>query len=173
MASCFSCGRGCCDHSSTAQQLPSLVSIEVVGDIFLQAIKNTAKRSVAAARGELSAEDIEEADEKLVDWLSTTFCGGNRYFSCGEDWNPNGLSIYIRDLMGDRLTELTGTVPDDDEEVICSAVTAFLKDVYDLLQRTADRGIDLEDIERVPQTATLVNFWARLMTGAPAESLLN
>ena len=60
--SCARCAPGCrCgDFSSKAAGLPSLVSIETVGDILSQAVKNTAGRKKAVAVGELSPEELPE-----------------------------------------------------------------------------------------------------------------
>ena len=59
--------RGCGDFSSRAERRPNLLEIEVVTQIFHQAIRNLLRRDEAFLQGALSAEDIEAADEKLID----------------------------------------------------------------------------------------------------------
>ena len=88
-------GCGCHDFSSRAAQLPSLVSIEVVGDLLFQAVRNTVRRAVSAAAGDMSPQEIDEADNRLVDWLGTTFSGGKPPLRFGrrlESAGPCGLS---------------------------------------------------------------------------------
>lgn len=104
-------GCGCHDFSSRAAQLPSLVSIEVVGDLLFQAVRNTVRRAVSAAAGDMSPQEIDEADNRLVDWLGTTFSGGNPHYASGEDWNPRGLAVFLRDMISDELRETAGAVP--------------------------------------------------------------
>ena len=47
-----SCNRGCCghDHSSKAEQAPSIVDIEVVRKILSQAVVNMCKRAIAVRK---------------------------------------------------------------------------------------------------------------------------
>ena len=77
----------CGDFSSKAVGLPSLAAIDVVERILLQAVKNTAQRSVDASQGKLTRQDLVEADLKLVSWLTDTFAGRNRHFETAEGWN--------------------------------------------------------------------------------------
>ena len=93
-------GCGCHDFSSRAAQLPSLVSIEVVGDLLFQAVRNTVRRAVSAA-------------------------------------------------------------------------AVFLADLYRILNDLSRAGVNMDGVENSPQAARLINFWARLLTGAPAEVLLH
>lgn len=176
MSGCSSrCAPGCrCgDFSSKAEQLPSLVSIEVVTDILEQAVRNVARRCDAVARGEMSPQEIEEANEKLVDWMGVTFSGGNGHFATGEDWNPRGLAIYVRDMLAEQIKEVQGVIPEDDEELINAAAAVFLADLYKILNDLTQAGYQLEGVERAPQAVRLINFWSRLLTGAPSEALFH
>lgn len=78
-----SCNRGCCghDHSSKAEQAPSIVDIEVVRKILSQAIVNMCKRAIACAEGELTRDELAEKDMKLMEWLGETFCGNNSHLN--------------------------------------------------------------------------------------------
>ena len=153
-------GCGCHDFSSRAAQLPSLVSIEVVGDLLFQAVRNTVRRAVSAAAGDMSPQEIDEADNRLVDWLGTTFSGGNPHYASGEDWNPRGLAVFLRDMISDELRETAGAA-------------VFLADLYRILNDLSRAGVNMDGVENSPQAARLINFWARLLTGAPAEVLLH
>ena len=94
MSSCGSCRSGRCgDFASKAVGLPSLAAIDVVERILLQAVKNTAQRSVDASQGKLTRQDLVEADLKLVTWLNATFAGRNRQLETDEGWNPTGLAL--------------------------------------------------------------------------------
>ena len=85
-----SCNRGCCghDHSSKAEQAPSIVDIEVVRKILSHAIVNMCKRAIACAEGELTRDELAEKDMKLMEWLGETFCGNtvilNRALKTGQ-----------------------------------------------------------------------------------------
>lgn len=166
-------GCGCHDFSSRAAQLPSLVSIEVVGDILFQAVRNTVRRAVSAAAGDMSPQEIDEADNRLVDWLGTTFSGGNPHYASGEDWNPRGLAVFLRDMISDELRETAGAMPEDNEEVVFAAAAVFLAGLYRILNDLSRSGVNMDGVENSPQAARLINFWARLLTGAPAEVLLH
>ncbi len=169
---CPSCrGRCCGDFSSKAEQLPSLVSIEVVGDLLSQAVKNTAMRSEATAAGEMSPEELQAADAKLADWLGTTFAGGNAHFASGEDWNPNGLGAYLADMLSSEIRTVTGAVPDDPEDVVYAVAAVFMTELYAFLQDFAQGGFSVAGAEKTPMGAAFINRWTRLLTGAPAETL--
>ena len=171
--SCARCAPGCrCgDFSSKAAGLPSLVSIETVGDILSQAVKNTAGRSEAVAAGDLSPEELQAADERLANWLATTFSGGNPHFASGEDWNPNGLSLYLQDAFAEAIEATVGMVPEDPEEVICGAVAVFMTELYAFLSDFARGGFSVTGAEATPMGAAFINRWARLFTGAPEEMI--
>ena len=171
--SCSSCrpGCGCGDFSSKAERLPSLVSIEVVGDILSQAVKNTAARSEATAAGDMSPEELQAADAKLADWLGVTFSGGNSHFASGEDWNPQGLGTYLADMLAGEIRTVVGDVPEDPEEVVFAAAAVFMSELYAFLQEFARGGFSVAGAEATPMGGAFINRWARLFTGAPAETL--
>lgn len=144
-----------------------------MGDILFQAVRNTVRRAVSAAAGDMSPQEIDEADNRLVDWLGTTFSGGNPHYASGEDWNPRGLAVFLRDMISDELRETAGAVPEDNEEVVFAAAAVFLADLYRILNDLSRSGVNMDGVENSPQAARLINFWARLLTGAPAEVLLH
>lgn len=169
MSSCSSCapGRGCHDFSSRAEQLPSLAAIDVVERLLLQALKNTAQRASRAAAGELTADELREANETLIDWLADTFSGRNRHFQSAENWNPHGLADYMREMMPESLKAVVSEIPTDDEEVIHLAAGIFLSDVYATLHSLAQQGYSMEGVENLEPCVRVVGFWTQLMVGAP------
>lgn len=65
------CGGGCgADYSSRADQKPSLGAIDIVDGIFRQALRNMAKRLSMLRTGEMTPEELDAANEKLVFWLA-------------------------------------------------------------------------------------------------------
>ncbi len=169
MSRCNSCatGRGCHDFSSRAEQLPSLVAIDVVEKLLLQALKNTANRACQAAAGDMSDDELKAANKKLVDWLAQTFSGANPHFQSSEDWNPRGLAHYLRDVLAENFKTLEDEKLKDDEEVIHTAAGIFLADVYGTLHALAIDGHPFAGIENTEPCVRLVNFWAQVMVGAP------
>lgn len=169
MSGCSSCmpGRGCRDFSSRAEQLPSLAAIDVVERLLLQALKNTARRAQRAADGEMSSDELKDANETLVDWLAATFSGRNPHFQSAEDWNPRGLAQYMREMMPDSLKTAAREIPDDDEEVIHLAAGIFLSDVYATLHSLAVQGYSMDGVENLEPCVRVVGFWSQLMVGAP------
>lgn len=173
---CFSCnarGRSCCDHSTTEAQKPSLASIDVVGDIFSQALSNTARRAEEVASGEMSPEEISAADEKLLNWLGQTFSGGNRHFDTAEGWNPDGLAQYLRPILQIAIEPVGEVYYEDDGAVIFAAMQAFLREVYELIETAEQRGVTPQMAAKSQAAYNLVTRWARIMTGAPAEVYLS
>ena len=98
------CGGGCgADYSSRADQKPSLGAIDIVDGIFRQALRNMAKRLSMLRTGEMTPEELDAANEKLVFWLASTFSGENRHFETVDEWHPYGLSDELERIFGDHL----------------------------------------------------------------------
>lgn len=170
MSSCGSCRSGRCgDFSSKAVGLPSLAAIDVVERILLQAVKNTAQRSVDVSEGKLSRQDLVDADLKLVTWLTDTFAGRNRHFETAEGWNPTGLAQYLREGMGERVRDvLGGKLPDGDYEMIEIGARLFLNNAYVLLEQIGLMGNgNLSGLEQNDSVLAFVNYWSCLLTGCP------
>ena len=170
MSSCGSCRSGRCgDFSSKAVGLPSLAAIDVVERILLQAVKNTAQRSVDASQSKLTRQDLVEADLKLMSWLTDTFAGRNRHFETAEGWNPTGLAQYLREGMGERVRDvLGGKLPDGDYEMIEIGARLFLNNAYVLLEQIGLMGNgNLSGLEQNDSVLSFVNYWSCLLTGCP------
>ena len=168
--SCGRSSRGCCghDHGSKAVQKPSLVDIEVVRNIFSQAMKNMFSRALSCARGELSKEDLIDKDEYLSQWLTETFCGHNKYFEEGpECWNPTGLAEVLRQMPLVRIKQEV-----DDEAVVFTAISVFIDESHKIIANqltqedlSEDNKLNLEGIER------FIEYWTLLFSGAPSSIL--
>ena len=169
MSRCSSCGpsRGCCDFSSKAERLPSLAAIDVVEGLLAQALRNTARRRAQMRQGELSQDDLDEADDKVVAWFAATFSGGNPHYRSEEAWNPEGLAEYLREMLQGPITEKKGAMPVYDRDVIAAAAEIFLIDVYGLIDSVP---VWAESVETSQAGRRLINLWAQLLTGAPVES---
>ena len=173
MARCArSCGPSCrCDFSSRAPQLPSLLSIEVVAGLLAQAVANSARRARLADLGEMSPEEVDAADDMLVNWLGATFCGGNRHYASGEGWNSEGLARYLRETIPDQIVASCGGLPRDDDQLVYATCALFVKDMYRIIERDQSMGRDLDGMENTPAAGRLIRFWSALLVGAPLEML--
>lgn len=159
------CGGGCGDFSSRAARRPNLLEIEVVTQIFHAAMRNLVARDVDCARGLLSAEDIDAADDKLVHWVAQTFGGRNKHFEASDEWHPEGLARHILHVLA---SPMSGSMPVDDEEVLERAARLFIRDVRAMAGRLA--GSALADAGAVAESdpmAELAERWAHLFVGAP------
>lgn len=62
-----------------------------------------AKRLSMLRTGEMTPEELDAANEKLVFWLASTFSGENRHFETVDEWHPYGLSDELERIFGDHL----------------------------------------------------------------------
>lgn len=170
MSGCRSCGPqrrcagGCHDFGSRADRGPNLAAIDVAASIFRQAMRNLLKRIDAAAAGDMTEDELAEANQKLVDWLAVTFAGRNPHFETDPDWHPAGLASHLMQVFGagsgaERLH--------DDEAVIEAAAEAFLRDAERLAPRLLLRAGSPAAAGESPEAADFAERWAYLFTGAP------
>ncbi len=162
----LNCNRGCGhDHSSKAEQPPSIVDIEVVRRILSQALVNMFKRSIACVQGEITEDERAEKDQKLVEWLGDTFCGKNPHFEIGpDDWNPDGLAQFIR-MTVQEIAEKTEE--DTPEETIYETAAYFCAKSYLVLRDTFQAGWEIEDANNLPpMLQEWVETWTMLFVGA-------
>lgn len=162
----LNCNRGCChDHSSKAEQPPSIVDIEVVRRILSQALVNMFKRSIACVQGEINEDERAEKDQILVEWLGETFSGNNPHFESGpDDWNPDGLAQFIR-MTVQEIAEKTEE--DSSEETIYEAAAYFCAKSYLVLRDTFHAGREIEDANNLPpMLQEWVESWTMLFVGA-------
>lgn len=168
-----SCNRGCCghDHSSKAEQAPSIVDIEVVRKILSQAVVNMCKRAIACAEGELTRDELAEKDMKLMEWLGETFCGNNSHFEPGpEDWTTEGLAEYIKQALPQIEENPEGEEMSSDE-VVVKACAIFVEEAYKAIHDALKAGFPLLDADELPApVASFVRTWTLLFVGAPMGS---
>ncbi|MVX55679.1 hypothetical protein [Parasutterella muris] len=165
----LNCNRGCGhDHSSKAEQPPSIVDIEVVRRILSQALVNMFKRSIACVQGEITEDERAEKDQKLVEWLGDTFCGKNPHFEIGpDDWNPDGLAQFIR-MTVQEIAEKTEE--DTPEETIYETAAYFCAKSYLVLRDTFQAGWEIEDANNLPpMLQEWVETWTMLFVGAVGD----
>ena len=165
----LNCNRGCGhDHSSKAEQPPSIVDIEVVRRILSQALDNMFKRSIACVQGEITEDERVEKDQKLVEWLGDTFCGKNPHFEIGpDDWNPDGLAQFIR-MTVQEIAEKTEE--DTPEETIYETAAYFCAKSYLVLRDTFQAGWEIEDANNLPpMLQEWVETWTMLFVGAVGD----
>lgn len=165
----LNCNRGCGhDHSSKAEQSPSIVDIEVVRRILSQALVNMFKRSIACVQGEITEDERAEKDQKLVEWLGDTFCGKNPHFEIGpDDWNPDGLAQFIR-MTVQEIAEKTEE--DTPEETIYETAVYFCAKSYLVLRDTFQAGWEIEDANNLPpMLQEWVETWTMLFVGAVGD----
>lgn len=157
--------RGCGDFSSRAERRPNLLEIEVVTQIFHQAIRNLLRCDEAFLQGALSAEDIEAADEKLIVWIGETFSGRNKHFEASDEWHPEGLARHILHALA---SSLSSAMPVDDAEVLERAGELFIRDVRALAQSLRGSSLSSADVAESEPMVELAERWAHLYVGAPA-----
>ncbi|WP_368430425.1 hypothetical protein [uncultured Parasutterella sp.] len=165
----LNCNRGCGhDHSSKAEQPPSIVDIEVVRRILSQALVNMFKRSIACVQGEITEDERAEKDQKLVEWLGDTFCGKNPHFEIGpDDWNPDGLAQFIR-MTVQEIAEKTEE--DTPEETIYETAAYLCAKSYLVLRDTFQAGWEIEDANNLPpMLQEWVETWTMLFVGAVGD----
>lgn len=155
--SCRSCASGCrCGHGTEAEGRPSLLAIDVVSRILERAVGNVMRRAQAAASGEMTEEEVEEADEKLVLWLTAAFCGRNSVFDTDPDWHPAGLASHLREIF-------PGTMPEDDEAAVEHAVRVFRSDVLAFYRLWQMGAVHADEARQLHEK------WTHRFCGAPTD----
>ena len=161
------CGGGCgADFSSRAEQKPSLGAIDIVDGIFRQALRNLAKRLEMLRSGEMTPEELDAANEKLVSWLASTFSGENRHFETVEEWHPYGLSEELERIFGDHLS-IEGDQGDD--RTIARAARLFVREGEAMLLEALDSGLPASSAAEVEPAVIFAARWANLFAGALSE----
>ncbi len=158
-----------CDFSSRIKRKPDLTSIEVVSDLFFQASRKTAARLNALHEGLLSPEEFRGAQERLADWIGTTFSGANTHYGSSEGWNPKGLAAYARHVCAEQIRQAVGFLPTDDAETIFALALMYRRDLETSLETYVRCGTSPLSFALSDLSVQLINRWSRLMTGAPVE----
>lgn len=171
MSQCNSCrpGRSCHDFSSRAAQLPSLAAIDVVEGLLAQAVRNTVRRLAEVWEGTMSPEEAADADQRLCDWLTATFCGENRHYACVEGWNPEGLANYVREQYGDQIPVIPTGRRRGDEGVIESVMVVLVGKLHRMIEEELEAGAALMEVPVRQAAQNFTTSWAALLVGAPFD----
>ena len=67
-------------YASRQELPPNISALPVARDVVTQAVVNSFERAQKVAAGEMTFEQLQEANLKLVMWLEDTFCARNPHF---------------------------------------------------------------------------------------------
>ncbi|MDL2059651.1 hypothetical protein MUN46_006885 [Mesosutterella sp. AGMB02718] len=145
------------DLSSKRDLGPQLTDPRVIEEIFRAAVAKTASRMRACQEGRMTAQELREADGRLIDWLAATLSGENENFGTTEGWNPEGLARFLSSEIPGALSHALGREPESQEEVIRAAAELMTADIWSSL-RAGEAALEEAALR-----------WSSLLTGAPAE----
>ena len=166
-ALCAGCGRGChSDHSSRAPRLPSLAMTGVMEEILREAARKTLLRAAAAERGEMTPNELAQADRRLSEWLTDTLSGLNPHFSTTERWNPDGLAAYLEENFSAPIEGALGWKPRSRGDFVGGAVRMLLAEIWLCIRAS---GAFSEQVSDIPGLEPLVMRWAGIFTGIPVS----
>lgn len=159
---------GCCQKHATKREVGANISSCAVTEVVLrQAITNMWHRVEAVLAQEMTTEELQQADLKLVDWLTQTFGGENPHFSAETEWNGAGLADFLMGTIGDAIRERAGDQALDDRSVILFyAFAHWVSQVYVVLGEANVMEVGLDDN---PVLEGFINEWTLLLTGAPTS----
>lgn len=160
------CASGCQDFSSRAMQKPDLCAIDVVEGIFVRAFRNMLQRELDVQAGQLTPEALQQANQKLEDWLTFTFLGGNDNYRTAEDWNGPGLAQHLRTVFSGTVVN---ALPDTDEAMVRLAAERFVHQAHQLCHALIKARVPHERMLDNEGVYQLAFRWAHWMTGAPLE----
>ena len=157
---------GCCQSHATQRETGANISTWAVTEVVIrQAIANTWHRVEKVLAGEMTTDELQAADLKLVDWLSQTFGGENPHFTAETEWNGRGLALALLETMGDEIVERAGDEPlEDAPTVLFFAFAHWVSEVYAVLgeAEVAERGL-----ENIPILEGFIREWTLILTRAP------
>lgn len=169
MSKCAGCGPSCCrDHGSKRDMPPSLLEYDVVERILHEAMRKTLAWIVEidslAAQGRMDEavrkkEEFFERNEKLVDWMTRTFCGENPHFASDPEWHPRGLAASLKEADAEIPREASS------EETVEAAMRKFVADVSSSCGCLAAGGSDHDaayafEVMSTTWTNRLVGFYS-------------
>lgn len=159
---------GCCQSHATQRETGANISTWAVTEVVIrQAITNTWHRVQKVLSGEMTTDELQAADLKLVDWLTQTFGGENPHFTAETEWNGRGLALALLETMGDAIVERAGEEPlEDAPTVLFFAFAHWVSEVYAVLgeAEVAERGL-----ENNPILEGFIREWTLILTGAPTS----
>ena len=159
---------GCCQSHATQREMGANISSWAVAEVVIrQAITNTWHRVEKVLAGEMTTEELQAADLKLVDWLTQTFGGENPHFTAETEWNGRGLALALLETIGDAIVERAGDEPlEDASTVLFFAFAHWVSEVYAVLgeAEVAERGLGNN-----PILEGFIREWTLMLTGAPSS----
>lgn len=161
----MSCNGDCKGCQSECEKRP-LRHPSITGAILSQFMMDMHQRAVAAEKGELTEEKMDEIDRKVLNWLGATFTGKNEQFEIDAEWYPNGLAGNLRFKLGNELAQASGgKLPEDNTTLIYSAFAVFMAEVYNTLFELAGKGIEPFGEDAAPEMLLLWKRWTELLVG--------
>ena len=147
---------------------PNIASYSVARNVIAQAVQNTWDRAVKVSAGEMSVEELEEANLNLVLWLQDTFSGANDHFSCESEFNEKRLPELLKENFAERLKGFNPAVNIEDNDSFMFTVFAFfVSEIFVLLKQANCVHVGLNGN---PQVEAFIDFWSLHLTGAPVAS---
>lgn len=157
---------GCCQSHATKREMGANISSCAVTEVVIrQAITNIWHRVESVLAGEMTTDELQAADLKLVDWLTQTFGGENPHFSAETEWNGRGLALALLETIGEAIVERAGDEPlEDASTVLFFAFAHWVSEVYAVLgeAEVSERGL-----ENNPILEGFIREWTLMLTGAP------
>lgn len=141
---------------------PNISALPVARDVVTQAVVNSFERAQKVAAGEMTFEQLEEANLKLVMWLEDTFCARNPHFLAETEFNRVNFARYLRASVGEELALAGQHLAMDDDEAFVFAVFAYF--VSEILKVADAAHLGLVGNQAI---AHFVERWAMRFTGAP------
>ena len=142
----------------------------VTGAIIGHFIMEAAHRVQGQLDGELSEEEVDEADQKTISWMGNTFCGLNSQFTADPSWYPDGLAGNLRFKVGSELSQACGgRIPDDNKAVIFAACALFMAQTYSTLYDLKRQGVDFFKETTAPELLWHLKRWTEFLVGHDVE----
>lgn len=161
----MACNGQCSSCSSDCGKQP-LRHPNITGAILGQFMMDMGRRVQLQTKGEITEEQFDEMDQKVMNWLGATFAGLNDQFECDPQWYPTGVAGNLRIKLGNELAEAAGgKLPEDDKILIATAFAVFMAECYNTMFELSKKKIDIFGEEPVPEMLLLLKRWTELLIG--------
>ena len=155
---CSSCGSECGKQP--------LRHPNITGAILGQFMMDMARRVEEQKAGRLTEEQLDEIDQKVMNWLGATFSGRNEQFAVDPEWYPTGVAGNLRIKLGNELAEAAGgKLPEDNNVLIYSAFAVFMAEAYNTMFELSKKGMTLFGEQPAPEMLLLLKRWTELLVG--------
>ncbi|MGN6666602.1 MAG: hypothetical protein ACTHKH_06475, partial [Trinickia sp.] len=142
---------------------PYLGDPRVIDALVRHFVAGACWRVGAAADGEITREEAVAEDKIALLSLADILAGRNDAYETIGDWNPCGLTAYIRKQLGDRIA---AEHAEDNLRVIQQACALMLLNVYaalDLHGKLGDEASTMSGLE------FWVSYFSGLFLGLPLD----